>query len=316
MLRSSQCELQVEVKNIWDVSVSLQTFKCELKVKVRWEVDKMDSHLMEGLNPEAVNWEPAKYPTVEIFGQVDEFLERKRTFRVSREAVEGTGRNGRKAEHRFKVEAEYCIFAGISENFELHDFPFDLQNLNIRISVIDRNYVNDGKEEKDSKSQFMKIRKLSHWTGGDKVGGHGGAAMTFDKNGTRMRHQTISGEEEEEEEGEVVEMPFVTVNEDKSDQLPEYALDRHISHVYKVGSDERDLHIILRYRRKFQFYLNNYIYILGAITMVVVFGWTIDYKQSAERLNMDVTLLLVSVAFKHATTGMLPPISYSTEMDR
>ncbi|GMI04393.1 hypothetical protein TrRE_jg13265 [Triparma retinervis] len=296
-----ECELQVEVKNIWDVSVSLQTFKCELKIKVRWEVDKMDSHLIEGLNPEAVNWEPAKYPTIEIFGQVDEFLERKSTFRVSREVVEGTGRNGRKTEHRFKVEAVYTIFAGISENFDLHDFPFDLQNLNIRISVIDRNNVRVEKEggNTSSKTQFMKIRKLTHWTGGGGMGRGQSTAMTFNKDGNRMRHHTISmgggegeGEkEEEEEEGETVEVPFVTLNEEKSDQLPEYALDGHISHVYKI-------------------------YILGAITMVVVFGWTINYKQSADRLNMDVTLLLVSVAFKHATTGMLPPISYSTEMDR
>ena len=115
-----EVELQVEVKNVWDVSVALQTFKvrgggerrtggakrrpyttteqllttfhsslrssqCELQVMVRWSIEKIDSHVMEGLNPEAVNWEPANYPKIEIFGQVEEFLERKRTFCVSKE---------------------------------------------------------------------------------------------------------------------------------------------------------------------------------------------------------------------------------------
>jgi len=86
--------------------------------------------------------------------------------------------------------------------------------------------------------------------------------------------------------------------------------------LYKVGQDEKDLHIILRYRRKHHFYKTNYITILQVITFLVVVGWTIDPKTSGERLNMDVTLLLVAVAFKHATTSMLPPISYMTEMDR
>ena len=89
---------------------------------------------------------------------------------------------------KFKIEGEYTIFAGISENFELHEFPFDLQNLNIRISMFDRSHVNSeesnnqGNNNDSSQSQFIKLKRL----GTLKDGGREKHAYTLTEDGSRV----------------------------------------------------------------------------------------------------------------------------------
>ena len=99
-----------------------------------------------------------------------------------------------------QVEAMYVMYVGISERFDLHDFPFDLQDLNIRISLVDRINISnekDGKGKKDGNSNFVKIKRLSNWTG--KLSNK---AMTYDEEGTMTRHRSVVSREETNAERE------------------------------------------------------------------------------------------------------------------
>jgi len=58
------------VRNVWEVNVSRQTFKCELEFNLRWEITYMSDFRFDKLGERDNEWVPAHHPTIEIVAQV------------------------------------------------------------------------------------------------------------------------------------------------------------------------------------------------------------------------------------------------------
>ena len=75
------------------------------------------------------------------------------------------------------------------------------------------------------------------------------------------------------------------------------------------------VHVVLLFERNPRFFVVNYILLLGAITSLACLAWAISWNEVNDRLAVDLTLLLTSVAFKQVLAGTVPPISYLTLLD-
>jgi hypothetical protein len=85
--------------------------------------------------------------------------------------------------------------------------------------------------------------------------------------------------------------------------------------IYRHKVADREVHVVLLYERNPRFYVVNYILLLFAISSCAAAAWSVPFQQPEDRLALDVTLLLTSVAFKQVLAGTVPPISYLTRLD-
>ena len=75
------------------------------------------------------------------------------------------------------------------------------------------------------------------------------------------------------------------------------------------------LHSVLFYERQSNYYFWNVLFPLFAISLIEVATWSLHWRDVEGRLSIDVTLLLVTVAFKQVLSAMEPPVSYLTLLD-
>ena len=78
---------------------------------------------------------------------------------------------------------------------------------------------------------------------------------------------------------------------------------------------DNEVHVVLLYERNPVFYILNFMLLLNGITTCAAFGWAVPWQAVSDRLSLDVTLLLTSIAFKQVLAGTVPPISYLTRLD-
>lgn len=77
-----EVQMMMSVKNVFDVDIAAQTFRCELDFELRWEIDDFsDLKLSELSSPD---WIPNNYPKIEVLGEVSALMERTRVFRPLR----------------------------------------------------------------------------------------------------------------------------------------------------------------------------------------------------------------------------------------
>jgi len=66
-------------------------------------------------------------------------MERKRIFKPNKVGCVVKGELGKPPElkTRYFIDATYQIFAEISENYDLTEFPYDVQNINFKVRLKD-----------------------------------------------------------------------------------------------------------------------------------------------------------------------------------
>ena len=74
--------------------------------------------------------------------------------------------------------------------------------------------------------------------------------------------------------------------------------------------------IVMVYERQFNYHLWNSYGVLAGIGTVSLANWALPITDVGTRLSLDITLLLVAVAFKQVLSAELPPVSYLTILDR
>ena len=94
---------------------------------------------------------------------------------------------------------------------------------------------------------------------------------------------------------------------DEKKNEPEFASSPKIFPLYKVK-----LHV----KRKFGFYLWNIAFLMCLITALTFTTFVVEVDAIGDRLQITITLLLTSVAFKYYVQQFLPTVSYFTFLDR
>ena len=73
--------------------------------------------------------------------------------------------------------------------------------------------------------------------------------------------------------------------------------------------------VVLLYDRAYRYHVYNSYGVLCGIGTVCIAIWCLPIMEMGSRLSLDVTLLLVAVAFKQVLSAELPPVSYLTILD-
>ena len=97
-------------------------------------------------------------------------------------------------------------------------------------------------------------------------------------------------------------------------QLPDFALNDDVPVSYKYMGNE--LIIVFVYERAYQYHLWNSYALLAGLASVSIAIWSLPAEAVDSRLSLDITLLLVCVAFKQVLSSELPPVSYLTILDQ
>jgi hypothetical protein len=77
-----------------------------------------------------------------------------------------------------------------------------------------------------------------------------------------------------------------------------------------------DLRICVAFERQPWYYLYNIVLVLFLITCMAAYTFSISPNDSTDRLELNFTLVLTTVAFKYTVSSYLPRITYLTLMDK
>lgn len=75
------------------------------------------------------------------------------------------------------------------------------------------------------------------------------------------------------------------------------------------------LHTVLFHERDVHNYAWNIYFELFILSLCSLMTWAVHWRQVSSRLELDVTLLLVAVSFKHVVAGLIPRVTYLTLVD-
>jgi len=272
----SAVQLDVTVLDIWSADVQTQSFCAKLKVLMRWicPEEHAEDAMRNGADLLDTDWEPEWFPRLSIDSTTEKQTESVQFNAAKHE--DGT----------VWITGEWILCIRVLEAYDLHAFPFDVQDLNIKMHI-------------ENAAMGLELRALP---GIMKRGSH--SANWWGGGG---------GEDEESPvrvEADGAQLPdFCTLKEQRDggcSWLESPAL-------YRSSIDS--LHVVLLYVRNPVFYSVNYMLLLCAIATCALFGWAIELSDVSNRLAFDVTLLLTAVAFKQVLAAIMPPISYLTRLD-
>jgi len=104
------------------------------------------------------------------------------------------------------------------------------------------------------------------------------------------------------------------------EKLPDFSLSDQIPVSYKYTGGDRmhasTVSIVLMYDRAYNYHVYNSYGVLCGIGTICLAIWALPVDEVGTRLSLDITLLLVLVAFKQVLSSELPPVSYLTILDR
>jgi hypothetical protein len=255
-------QVNVKILKIWDVDQVNECFNVELRILSRWRCPDQDMEdarkQIKTANIE-VDFKPKWTPYYSCWGCV--------------ESAEGQWEYFAEEESNGKV---FCvgmqwITMKLIESFELEDFPFDIQDLNIHLAIDN-------------------AKQLELWTGALE-------SSKLEITTTKMKPETLQGEN-----------PYVRYTRVV---FPNYWLRQML---FKQ-SDVHVVHIVALCEHRDSFFRINYIYLLCCIVSCSFVSFAVHWRDVDERLGIDMTLLLVAVAFKHELANGTPQISQLTMLD-
>ena len=242
-------------------------------------MEHVEDALAEGIDALDVDWEPEWVPRLAVAFTTEKLHEAKRSFVAQKE----------NDSDEVWIVGSYAFALKIFEAFDLRAFPFDVQDLNIRLRVenVSRIELAHGRSDVrvEGSGCFLPDFKPLTWAGERAGGGSLDAAAIF-----RLQKGDVAG---------ASPLKFLRMWRSKTTH----------------ATLKPELHVVLLYQRNPTFYLVNFQVLLFAITSCAVTAWSVPFTDTNDRLALDVTLLLTIVAFKQVLAGSMPPISYLTRLD-
>jgi hypothetical protein len=135
-----EVQVAVKVMNVWGLSAVSECFRAELRVCSRWKVPELQLEAFLASNPslrgaggrkQAAGWVPDWVPNFSVWGCVERQngMREYKAYRVEDPAHPGDPTSD------VWVEGMEWFTVVVTEVFELKDFPFDVQDLNIHLSL-------------------------------------------------------------------------------------------------------------------------------------------------------------------------------------
>lgn len=276
-------QAQLKILNIWNVDTVAETFNVELRITSRWQVSDLPEQardaLENGLDQLDVDWEPEWVPRFSLWGCIARENGRK-DYTAQRRGNVGLDDH---ASSEVWIEGAQWITVQLAETYNLRSFPFDVQDLNIHLTV-------------DNCSTLLPLDSPTCW---QKTGSKPG----IDKM-SMVRHVPLSLPN--------FRLRFVLYCTHTSD--PD-VLKQAPSRMRERLRETHRLDVVLLCQRKQRYYIYNYIGLLWCIGTASIASFTVHWREVASRLGIDITLLLVAFAFKHEIASNTPDIAYLTTMD-
>ncbi|KAL1495269.1 hypothetical protein AB1Y20_017129 [Prymnesium parvum] len=275
--------LDVTVLDVWNADVKSESFCAKLKVRARWlcPSEHAEEAMAEGGDGLDTGWEPEWCPYITIGSSMNTQIE------YAFYAAE------RDAAGLVWITGDWTMNSHILEAYDLHAFPFDVQDFNIVVRM-------------ENSAMRMELQALPNLTqrGGEhtsrKRRKRGQPTSPITRGGCAVRVEAAGLE--------LPDFRTLRARNDGSNWLECAAL-------YRTLPKTNEVQVVLLYERNPLFYVMNFMLLLFAITSCAAFGWSIAWEQVEDRLALDVTLLLTSIAFKQVLAGTVPPISYLTRLD-
>lgn len=241
--------VQMTVRRIFNVDTVLQTFGCQVVIRMMWRLPATETVPDEIDTDWAPNWIP-KYRFRRMMastGYMSNF--------DLKEMSSGI----------FYVQAEFDHIVEIYEQFELNSFPVDVQDLGIEIVSV----------------QHTETLKWLPWPNDTKP------VVTLVESMVALKDFVL-----------VDKIPIVH-------QLTTI----HLEH------DSSALISQVKVRRKAKHYILNVAVVMCAITGLTLCAWGVHPADIANRLVVDMIMLLSAVTFKLVLAPLLPKVTYMTLMN-
>mmetsp|Transcript_23363 Transcript_23363/g.42612 ORF Transcript_23363/g.42612 Transcript_23363/m.42612 type:complete len:524 (+) Transcript_23363:67-1638(+) len=250
---------KLEILHVWGVDLKTESFCVEIRVHCEWKCPDEDKEgaLKQVGDALDVDWEPEWYPLLSVrstMGILYEAPNKHLAYKKGEQVI---------------IEGTYRWACQVHDNFDLHDYPFDIQDLSLRLEI--RN------------------------------------APAFDTTALRENIQVMNTADRLPDLNLMCAMPFMF-------RAVSSKLDKE-THVTRENIANQ-IHIVLWYKRAAEYAFWNHFSLLFAVTSCACASWSLHWRDVADRLGLDITLLLVAVAFKQVLAQDLPPISYLTFLDR
>lgn len=286
-----EIELVVQVMYVWDVDIKGESFKVRLDVSMRWlsqEQDPDEETIAQGFNMHN-HWEPRWFPVVSVLHCVSEVMPWDRHFCAVTDKKK-----------RIWVHATYHGAFELTEHYQLQAFPFDLQDLSIRLRVdnamlskepgnVGVRVLEDGLHLPNmipfGRANRLPCRRLNMCVP---------PAVVWRLNSLAIAAAT------EEWRRESVGLGGSAAQTGGA----------------RRGSLLDEVEVMMLYERRAQYHVWNSGLLIFGITSCSLAAWAIHWRESANRLSFAVTLLLVAVSFKQQAAAETPPVSYLTVLDR
>lgn len=255
--RPTELEISARLVQVWDLDIARECFKCHMLVNMKWSCpDKLKEQAKEhGEDEMDIGWQPEWVPLIRIDRQICELSRRETQYRAVCTSVDGSD--------DWIIEGYQRLTVEVSEIFDLKGFPYDFQDLNIRVDVLN----------------VESLRPLEH--------GEDDAAVALEEVGMDLPDYNLN-------EGS----PAVYRFEDRKAHTPAY------------------IHICCIYEHIDQFHRVNSIGLVFLIVACSFAIWMTQWQDElGERLNNDLVLLLIVIAFKQTLSTTLPKIAYFTLLD-
>ncbi len=132
--RPDSVSVGVEIMHVWAVDMKLCLFSVEMCVYTRWRCpdDESDVALADGGDGLDESWKPEWYPRVKVWNMAAELTERQQRFLALQD---DKARETLSHMSKVFITSESTICCQITEEYDLKAFPFELQDLNIKIEV-------------------------------------------------------------------------------------------------------------------------------------------------------------------------------------
>jgi hypothetical protein len=280
--RVTKVHAQLKIMNIFSIDTVNQTFSAELHINSRWTVtdpDHIKDALEKGKDQLDVDWEPEWVPRFSLDYCIAR-EDRQQQYGASE------GPKSRAASSAVTITGKQRLHVTLSEQFDLQAFPFDLQNLNIHLSLDNCGCLLPLDPEDAGAMVSIVQPSLADFR----------LRFTLFHNHSFMHPDVQAAHDELRSDA-------------KSGSKSGSSSDN-------IGLGEKhQLVVVLLCERSQRYYGYNYLVLLECIGFASLASFTVHWRQVDARLGIDITLLLVAFAFKHEIASNVPDIAYLTTLD-